>query len=112
MKMLIASIRPSRLEEVRHELRETGITDITVLEVEGFGKTEGHIESYRGQTFSVNRQPRIQIEIALNDDFVQKASEAICKGGRTGEVGDGKIFVIEMPDVIEIRTGKNGQEVL
>lgn len=115
MKLIIAIIQPSRLEAVKAALTEVEVFRLTVMDVQGFGRQKGHTEVYRGHEFSVNLLRKVQLQIAVNEDFVEPTIEAIIKGGRTGpagEIGDGKIFVLPMDDCIRIRTGERGSEAI
>jgi len=106
MKLITAIIKPFKLDDVRDELSEIGIQGITVTEVKGFGRQKGHTELYRGAEYVVDLLPKIKIEIALNDDLVERAIDAIIKAANTGKIGDGKIFVTNLEQVIRIRTGE------
>ncbi|HUY35637.1 MAG TPA: P-II family nitrogen regulator [Pirellulales bacterium] len=115
MKLIIAIIQPSRLEAVKDALTEVEVFRLTVMDVQGFGRQKGHTEMYRGHEFTVNLLRKVQLQIAVNDEFVEPTIEAIVKGGRsgaTGEIGDGKIFVIPLDDCIRIRTGERGSEAI
>ncbi|MEX2118428.1 MAG: P-II family nitrogen regulator [Pirellulales bacterium] len=115
MKLIIAIIQPSRLEAVKAALTEVEVFRLTVMDVQGFGRQKGHTETYRGHEFSVNLLRKVQLQIAVNEDFVEPTIEAIIKGGRTGasgEIGDGKIFVLPLEDCIRIRTGERGSEAI
>ena len=115
MKLIIAIIQPSRLEAVKAALTEVEVFRLTVMDVQGFGRQKGHTEVYRGHEFSVNLLRKVQLQIAVNEDFVEPTIEAIIKGGRsgaTGEIGDGKIFVSPIDDCIRIRTGERGAEAI
>ena len=112
MKMIIAIIKPSKLDEVREALTEIGIEGMTVSEVKGFGRQKGHREIYRGAEYTINFVPKIKLEIALSDDIAAQAIETIQKTANTGQIGDGKIFVVEMGEAIRIRTGETGAEAL
>jgi nitrogen regulatory protein P-II 1 len=115
MKLIIAIIQPSRLEAVKDALTEVEVFRLTVMDVQGFGRQKGHTEVYRGHEFSVNLLRKVQLQIAVNEDFVEPTIEAIIKGGRsgeTGEIGDGKIFVLPLEDCIRIRTGERGSEAI
>jgi nitrogen regulatory protein P-II 1 len=115
MKLIIAIIQPSRLEAVKAALTEVEVFRLTVMDVQGFGRQKGHTETYRGHEFSVNLLRKVQLQIAVNEDFVEPTVEAIIKGGRTGasgEIGDGKIFVLPLEDCIRIRTGERGSEAI
>ncbi|HEV3002915.1 MAG TPA: P-II family nitrogen regulator [Pirellulales bacterium] len=115
MKLIIAIIQPSRLEAVKDALTEVEVFRLTVMDVQGFGRQKGHTEVYRGHEFSVNLLRKVQLQIAVNEDFVEPTIAAIIKGGRsgeTGEIGDGKIFVLPLEDCIRIRTGERGSEAI
>jgi nitrogen regulatory protein P-II 1 len=115
MKLIVAIIQPSRLEAVKAALTEVEVFRLTVMDVQGFGRQKGHTEVYRGHEFSVNLLRKVQLQIAVNEDFVEPTIEAIIKGGRTGAsgaIGDGKIFVLPLDDCIRIRTGERGTEAI
>ncbi len=112
MKMIIAIIKPSKLDEVREALTGIGIEGMTVSEVKGFGRQKGHREIYRGAEYTINFVPKIKLEIALGDDIAERAIETIQKTANTGQIGDGKIFVVDMGEAIRIRTGETGAEAL
>lgn len=115
MKLIIAIIQPSRLEAVKAALTEVEVFRLTVMDVQGFGRQKGHTEVYRGHEFSVNLLRKVQLQIAVNENFVEPTIEAIIKGGRSGaagEIGDGKIFVLPLDDCIRIRTGERGEEAI
>jgi nitrogen regulatory protein P-II 1 len=115
MKLIIAIIQPSRLEAVKAALTEVEVFRLTVMDVQGFGRQKGHTEVYRGHEFSVNLLRKVQLQIAVNENFVEPTIEAIIKGGRSGaagEIGDGKIFVLPLDDCIRIRTGERGSEAI
>ena len=115
MKLIIAIIQPSRLEAVKAALTEVEVFRLTVMDVQGFVRQKGHTEVYRGHEFSVNLLRKVQLQIAVNEDFVEPTVSAIIKGGRTGasgEIGDGKIFVLPLDDCIRIRTGERGSEAI
>ena len=108
MKFIIAIIQPNRLESVKQALSEVDVFRLTVLDVQGFGRQRGHAETYRGHEIAVNLLRKVQLQIAVNDEFVEPTIAAILKGGRsgeTGEIGDGKIFISTIDSVIRIRTG-------
>lgn len=109
MKLITAIIKPFKLDEVREALAEVGVNGLTVTEVKGFGRQKGHTELYRGAEYIVDFLPKIKIEIALDDDLVDSAIEAIESSARTGKIGDGKIFVSSVEQVIRIRTGETGE---
>jgi nitrogen regulatory protein P-II 1 len=108
MKLIIAIIKPFKLEEVKDGLAEIGIEGMTVTEVKGFGRQKGHTENYRGSEYTVDFLPKIKIEIAVSDDLAVKTVEAITKAAKTGKIGDGKIFVVPVTDVIRVRTEERG----
>ena len=112
MKMIIAVIKPSKLDEVREALTEIGVEGMTVSEVKGFGRQKGHREIYRGAEYAINFVPKIKLEIALSDDIAEQAIETIQKSANSGQIGDGKIFVVDMDAAIRIRTGETGGEAL
>lgn len=108
MKKITAMIKPFKLDDVREALAEIGVQGMTVSEVKGFGRQRGHTEIYRGAEYEVDFLPKIKIEIVLMDELVERAVEAIIASGRTGKVGDGKIFVLPVEEVVRIRTGETG----
>ena len=111
MKLVIAIIQPSRLEAVKEALTEVEVVRLTVMDWQGFGRQKGQTEVYRGHEFTVNLLRKVQLQIAVNEDFVEPTIDAIIKGARTGdqgEIGDGKIFVAPMDDCVRIRTGERG----
>ncbi len=112
MKKIEAVIKPFKLDEVREALSEVGITGLTVTEVKGFGRQKGHTELYRGAEYVVDFLPKIKIEIVVTGDVVEQAVEAIIKSARTGKIGDGKIFVSPLEQVVRIRTGETGKDAL
>jgi len=115
MKLIIAIIQPTRLEAVKAALTEVEVFRLTVMDVQGFGRQKGHTEVYRGHEIAVNLLRKVQLQIAVNDQFVEPTVNAIIKGGRTGasgEIGDGKIFVLPLDDCIRIRTGERGGEAI
>ncbi len=109
MKKVEAVVKPFKLDEVREALSELGVTGLTVTEVKGFGRQKGHTELYRGAEYVVDFLPKVKVEVVLPDDLVERAIEAIVKAARTGKIGDGKIFVTEVEQVIRIRTGESGE---
>ncbi|MFO1398605.1 MAG: P-II family nitrogen regulator [Burkholderiales bacterium] len=109
MKKVEAVVKPFKLDEVREALSELGVTGLTVTEVKGFGRQKGHTELYRGAEYVVDFLPKVKVEVVLPDDLVDRAIEAIVKAARTGKIGDGKIFVTEVEQVIRIRTGESGE---
>jgi nitrogen regulatory protein P-II 2 len=112
MKMVTAIIKPFKLDEVREALSAIGVQGITVTEVKGFGRQKGHTELYRGAEYVVDFLPKVKIEAALDDALLERAVEAIEKSAKTGKIGDGKIFVFDLEQVIRIRTGETGAEAL
>ena len=112
MKMITAVIKPFKLEEVREALAECGVTGLTVTEVKGFGRQKGHTELYRGAEYVVDFLPKVKIEAAVDDELVDRVIEAIEGAARTGKIGDGKIFVTHLEQVVRIRTGETGKEAL
>ncbi|PTD97245.1 P-II family nitrogen regulator [Pseudothauera lacus] len=112
MKKIEAVIKPFKLDEVREALSEVGITGLTVTEVKGFGRQKGHTELYRGAEYVVDFLPKIKVEIVIGDDLVEQATEAIIKAARTGKIGDGKIFVMPVEQVVRIRTGETNEAAI
>ena len=112
MKMVTAIIKPSKLDEVRESLAQIGVQGITVTEVKGFGRQKGHTELYRGAEYVVDFLPKVKVEIAVKADMVDLVINAVRDAANTGKIGDGKIFVSELEQVIRIRTGESGQEAL
>jgi nitrogen regulatory protein P-II 1 len=115
MKFIIAIIQPNKLEAVKAALTEVEVVRLTVMDCQGFGRQKGQTEVYRGHEFSVNLLRKVQLQIAVNDNFVEPTVAAIIKGGRSGEkgeIGDGKIFVLPLEDCIRIRTGERGSEAI
>jgi nitrogen regulatory protein P-II 2 len=115
VKFIIAIIQPSRLEAVKEALTKVEVVRLTVMDVQGFGRQRGHAEVYRGHEISVNLLRKVQLQIAVNDEFVEPTIEAILAGGRTGErgeIGDGKIFVLPLDECVRIRTGERGPEAI
>ena len=108
MKMLIAIIKPFRLDAVREALADAGVQGMTVTEVRGFGRQKGHTELYRGNEYTVDLLPKIKLEVALPPETVDRAIEAIQKAAKTGQIGDGKIFVFDLDQAVRIRTGEAG----
>ena len=109
MKLIQAIINPFKLDDVREALTEIGVTGMTATEVKGFGRQKGHTELYRGAEYVVDFLPKVKLELVINDDQVDMAIEAIQKAAHTGKIGDGKIFVMPVEQVIRIRTGEQGQ---
>jgi nitrogen regulatory protein P-II 2 len=112
MKLVTAIIKPFKLDEVREALSAIGVQGITVTEVKGFGRQKGHTELYRGAEYVVDFLPKVKVEAAIRDDLLEQVIEAIEKSASTGKIGDGKIFVSTIEEVIRIRTGETGEEAL
>jgi nitrogen regulatory protein PII len=108
MKLIIAIIKPFKLEEVKEGLSAIGIEGMTVTEVKGFGRQKGHTEIYRGSEYTVDFLPKVKIEIVVTDDLVTKTVDAIVKAAKTGKIGDGKVFVVGLEDAVRIRTDERG----
>jgi nitrogen regulatory protein P-II 1 len=109
MKLIVAVIKPFKLEEVKEALAAVGIGGMTVTEVKGFGRQKGHTEVYRGSEYTVDFLPKVKLEIAVSDDAAGKAVDAIVKAAKTGKIGDGKVFVLPIEDVVRIRTEERGE---
>jgi nitrogen regulatory protein P-II 1 len=109
MKKIEAIVKPFKLDEVREALSEIGVTGLTVTEVKGFGRQKGHTELYRGAEYVVDFLPKVKVEVIVGDALVERAIEALVKAARTGKIGDGKIFVTGVEQVIRIRTGESGE---
>ena len=112
MKFVTAVIKPFKLDEVRAALSEVGVQGITVTEVKGFGRLKGHTELYRGAEYVVDFLPKVKLEVAIQDELFDRVLEAIQKSANTGKIGDGKIFVFDLQQIIRIRTGETGAEAL
>ena len=112
MKLVVAVIKPFKLEEVKEALSAAGIEGMTVTEVKGHGRQKGHTERYRGTEYTVDFLPKVKVEVAVTDDRVAAVIDAIVKGGRTGKIGDGKVFVQELEDVVRIRTDERGESAI
>ncbi len=112
MKMLTAIIKPFKLDEVREALSDIGVQGITVTEVKGFGRQKGHTELYRGAEYVVDFLPKVKVDVALSDELLERAIEAVEAAARTGKIGDGKIFVSPLEQVVRIRTGEAGADAL
>ena len=112
MKLVTAIIKPFKLDEVREALAAVGVQGITVTEVKGFGRQKGHTELYRGAEYVVDFLPKVKVEAAIRDDLLDQVIEAIEKSASTGKIGDGKIFVFDLEQVVRIRTGESGEEAL
>jgi nitrogen regulatory protein PII len=112
MKMVVAIIKPFKLDDVRSALAEVGVQGITVTEVKGFGRQKGHTELYRGAEYVVDFLPKVKLELAVDDDQVDRVVEAIIETARTGKIGDGKIFIADLGSAVRIRTGEAGSRAL
>ena len=112
MKLVVAVIKPFKLDDVREALAEVGVQGITVTEVKGFGRQKGHTELYRGAEYVVDFLPKIKLEVAVSDDQVERVVEAIQNAARTGKIGDGKIFVNSVEQVVRIRTGETNESAI
>ena len=109
MKKIEAIVKPFKLDEVREALSEIGVTGLTVTEVKGFGRQKGHTELYRGAEYVVDFLPKVKVEVIVSDALVERAIEAVVKAAHTGKIGDGKIFVTTVEQVVRIRTGESGE---
>ena len=112
MKLVVAIVKPFKLDEVKEALREIGVTGLTTTDVEGFGRQRGHTEVYRGAEYQVDFVPKVKVEVLADDDQVDGIVDAITKAARTGKIGDGKIWVAPVEQVIRIRTGEMGPDAL
>lgn len=112
MKLITAVIKPFKLDDVRNSLSEVGVQGMTVTEVKGFGRQKGHTELYRGAEYVVDFLPKVKLEMALDDDMVDTAVDAITKAAQTGKIGDGKIFIQSLDEVVRIRTGETGPDAV
>jgi len=112
VKKIVAIIKPFKLDEVREALSEIGVTGLTVTEVKGFGRQKGHTELYRGAEYVVDFLPKVKLEVVVADSLLDRAMEAIITAARTGKIGDGKIFVSAIEQVVRIRTGESGEEAI
>ena len=112
MKLIIAIIKPFKLEEVKEALAAAGIEGMTVTEVKGFGRQKGHTEIYRGSEYTVDFLPKVKLEVAVSDEMAGKAIDAIAKAAKTGKIGDGKIFVVPLEEVVRIRTDERGESAV
>ena len=110
--MITAVIKPFKLDDVRESLADIGVQGITVTEVKGFGRQKGHTELYRGAEYVVDFLPKVKLEVAISDDLVDSTVEAITKSAATGKIGDGKIFISSLEEVIRIRTGETGADAI
>ena len=112
MKLITAIIKPFKLDDVRDALSEIGVQGMTVTEVKGFGRQKGHTEMYRGAEYVVDFLPKIKLEVAVDADISDRVTEAIAKAAKTDKIGDGKIFILELEQVMRIRTGESGKAAL
>jgi len=112
MKLIIAIIKPFKLDDVKQALAAAGIEGMTVTDVKGFGRQKGHTEIYRGSEYTVDFLPKVKLEIAVGDELVAPAIDAISKGAKTGKIGDGKIFVVPLEEVVRIRTDERGESAV
>jgi len=112
MKMVSAIIKHYKLDEVRKALTDIGVQGMTVIEVKGFGRQKGHLEIYRGVEYEVKFLPKVKIEVAVPDDKLEEVVDTIIKAARTGEIGDGKIFIYNLEDSIRVRTGERGEQAI
>ena len=112
MKLITAIIKPFKLDDVRQALADVGVQGVTVTEVKGFGRQKGHTELYRGAEYVVDFLPKVKLEIAVVDDMVDAVVEAVTKTASTGKIGDGKIFISSLEEIIRIRTGETGEEAV
>lgn len=112
MKLITAVIKPFKLDDVREALSDIGVQGITVTEVKGFGRQKGHTELYRGAEYVVDFLPKVKLEVAVTESLVEQTLEAITKSANTGKIGDGKVFVVTLEQVIRIRTGETGEEAI
>jgi len=112
MKKIEAIVRPHLLEAVKNALQEVGVVGMTISEVKGYGRQKGHSETYRGSEYKVELVPKVKIEVALPEQLVESAMDAVLKTAKTGKFGDGKVFVTSLEDVVRIRTGEHGEQAL
>ena len=112
MKLVVAIIKPFKLDDVRESLSEIGVQGVTVTEVKGFGRQKGHTELYRGAEYVVDFLPKVKIEVAVDDSLLDRVMESIAKSANTGKIGDGKIFVFNLEQAMRIRTGETGPDAL
>jgi nitrogen regulatory protein PII len=112
MKLIVAIIKPFKLEEVKAALADIGIEGMTVTEVKGFGRQKGHTEIYRGSEYTVDFLPKVKLEVAVDDGQLDKVVDTITNAARTGKIGDGKLFILPLESVVRIRTGEKGTEAL
>ena len=112
MKLVVASVKPHRLDEVKEALQDLGVNGLTTTDVEGFGRQRGHTEIYRGAEYRVDFVPKVKVEVLCDDDQVSGVVDAVAKAARTGKIGDGKIWVVPVEQVLRIRTGEMGPDAL
>ena len=112
MKLVSATIKPFKLDDVRESLADIGVAGITVTEVKGFGRQKGHTEVYRGAEYAVDFLPKMKVDVAVNDGLVEPVIAAVSGAAQTGKIGDGKIFVFDLGQVVRVRTGETGSEAL
>jgi len=112
VKLVVAIVKPFKLDEVKEALREAGVNGLTTTEVEGFGRQRGHTEVYRGAEYQVDFVPKVKVEVLCDDEQVTQGVDAIVKGARTGKIGDGKIWVVPAEQVVRIRTGEMGPDAI
>jgi nitrogen regulatory protein PII len=112
MKLIIAIIKPFKLEEVKEALSEIGVEGMTVTEVKGFGRQKGHTEIYRGSEYTVDFLPKVKLEIVVPDDMVEKTVDTVAAAAKTGKIGDGKIFVVALEEAVRIRTDERGESAI
>lgn len=112
MKLVEAIIKPFKLDEVKNALMESGVQGMTVTEVKGFGRQKGHKETYRGTEYQIEFVPKVKLEVAVPDGLVQRVVETIARAAKTGSIGDGKIFVSDLGNVVRIRTGETGESAI
>ena len=112
MKMLMCVVRPNALDAIKEALSKLGIQGITVSEVKGFGRQKGHKEIYRGAEYVVDFTPKIKVEVVVRDDLTEQCVDAVCGAARTGQIGDGKIFMLSVDEVVRIRTGETGDAAI
>jgi len=112
MKLIIAIIKPFKLEEVKEALAEIGVEGMTVTEVKGFGRQKGHTEIYRGSEYTVDFLPKVKLEVVVSDDLLTKTVETVVKAAKTGKIGDGKVFVLNIEEVVRIRTDERGDAAI
>ena len=112
MKLVVAVVKPFKLDDVKDILKDLGVQGLTVTEVQGFGRQRGHTEVYRGAEYTIDLVPKVRIEVVVNDSDVSDVVEAIVTSARTGKIGDGKVWVLPLEDVVRVRTGERGSEAL